>query len=84
MTLQELADELSRMCRDARKHGKQEAAILLFGIKYADQLHDLHLDSGEAITRIIKKIVELSDIRDSFHTDVRKGMKLAEFVVPRS
>ena len=71
---QELANELSRTYRNARK-GDAVTMIHLFGITYANQLRK----SEESIQRI----VERSDIPDSYHREVHKGMKLARFVVPR-
>ncbi|MDE0537853.1 MAG: hypothetical protein OXH94_03900 [Rhodospirillales bacterium] len=75
MTPQELANELSRMYRNAPR-GDTVAMIHLFGIIYADQLRD----SEESTQRI----VERSDIPDSYYAEVNKGMNLARFVVPRS
>ena len=75
MTPQELADELARMYCNACKN-YQVAMIHLFGITYANQLRD----SEESI----RSIVQRSGIRDSYVTEVNKGIRLAEFVVLKS
>lgn len=72
MQIQQLADILSERVRNAEK-GERVTQIHLFGIEYADQI-------GSAAT----KVVEASEIDDSFATEVRKGIKLARYVMRRN
>ena len=70
MTVEQAARILREMY-DAGKHrGKQAAAIHLFGIKYANELRHLS----------IKDILVQADMPGSYHTEVSKGRKLAEYV----
>lgn len=56
-------------------HGKQVAKIHLFGVKYADVITRNNLS--------VKEIVNVSGINPSYATEVSKGIKLSEFVIPR-
>ncbi|PZD96650.1 hypothetical protein DNH61_07245 [Paenibacillus sambharensis] len=56
-------------------HGKQVAKIHLFGVKYADVIMRNNLS--------VKEIVSVSGINPSYATEVSKGIKLSEFVIPR-
>ena len=74
MTPEKLAGILSRMYHNARD-GESTTMIRLFGIKYADKI--------EACDKSPEDIVRLSGIKkDSYGTEVRKGMKLAPHVIP--
>ena len=72
MTLEEAGRKLREMY-DAAPDGEQVAHIHLFGIKYADELDDL-TNMG---------IVRQAGMRESYHTEVAKGRKLAKYVCPR-
>ena len=74
MTETELAAILSRMYLGA-PDGEAVAMIQLFGVQYADEI----VESGSSPSRIVK----LSEIPDSYGTEVHKGMRLARYVVPR-
>ncbi|OBZ09042.1 hypothetical protein A8L34_23130 [Bacillus sp. FJAT-27264] len=74
MTVNELGKILSDMYRNA-PHRKQVAKIHLFGVKYADVI--LKNDFS------VKEIVAASGINQSYATEVSKGIKLSEYVVPK-
>ncbi|MEK5161217.1 hypothetical protein PUW24_07235 [Paenibacillus urinalis] len=74
MTVTELGKILRDMYRSA-PHGNQVAMIHLFGIKYADVI----LKNGFGV----KEIVVASGIRQSYTTEVSKGVKLSEYVITR-
>jgi uncharacterized protein YunC (DUF1805 family) len=67
--LDDLANALREMYKRA-KRGERATAVHLFGIRYADQL-------GGAP---IKEIVLRAGLTESWGTEVRKGMKLAQHV----
>ncbi|WP_342476594.1 hypothetical protein NYE24_21260 [Paenibacillus sp. FSL H7-0350] len=74
MNVQELGRILSDMYNKA-PHGKQVAKIHLFGVKYADVIQRNHYS--------VKDIVAASGINISYATEVSKGIKLSEYVVPK-
>jgi hypothetical protein len=65
----ELADELRRACVAAPKGGRV-VTIHLFGIRHAERLKGVNL----------KELAERAGIGASFGTELRKGIRLAEFV----
>jgi hypothetical protein len=75
-------DELVRILRDAVRsapEGEIVVSIHIFGIAYARDLQDVSL----------RELVRLAGIRPSYQTEIRKGMRLAEYVrivsdLPRS
>ena len=75
MTPEKLADILSVMYQDA-PDGEATTMIHLFGVKYADEIHDC----GATVTEIVR----LSSLSDSYNAEVSKGMRLARYVVPRA
>ena len=75
MTPDELARTLSEMYHDA-PDGEATTMIHLFGIKYADEIRDC----GAPVTEIVR----LSGLRNSYSTEVYKGVRLARYVVPRT
>ncbi|KAF6558332.1 hypothetical protein G9G63_25735 [Paenibacillus sp. EKM202P] len=74
MNVQELGRILSDMYNKA-PHGKQVAKIHLFGVKYADVIQRNNYS--------VKEIVATSGINNSYATEVSKGIKLSEYVVPK-
>ncbi|MGO4107890.1 HTH-like domain-containing protein [Paenibacillus sp. YAF4_2] len=74
MNVQELGRILSDMYKKA-PHGKQVAKIHLFGVKYANVI--------QRNNHSIKDIVAASGINISYATEVSKGIKLSEYVVPK-
>ncbi|MNN11828.1 hypothetical protein D3C81_1248030 [compost metagenome] len=74
MNAQKLGKILSEMYHNA-PDGKQVAKIHLFGVKYADIIHRNHYS--------VKDIVASSGIRSSYVSEVNKGIKLSEFVIPK-
>ena len=75
MTLNELSGKLSEMYNDAPK-GDSVAMIHLFGIKYANEIKESNYSK--------KDIIEQSGISASYLTELTKGVKLAEYVIPKS
>ena len=72
MTLEEAGRKLRKMY-DSAPYGEQVAHIHLFGIKYADELGSLtNMD-----------IVRQAGMRESYHSEVAKGRRLAKYVRPR-
>ncbi|HBV87532.1 MAG TPA: hypothetical protein DEF42_12970 [Desulfosporosinus sp.] len=70
--------ELGRILRemyDNAPAGYQVANIHLFGVKYASII----LGENLKVTDIIKA----SGIKESFKTELNKGVKLAKYVVPK-
>ncbi|MBM6995772.1 hypothetical protein IM700_008840 [Paenibacillus sp. DXFW5] len=74
MNVQDLGKILGDMYNKAPQ-GKQVAKIHLFGVKYAEVIHKNHYS--------VKDIVTASGINISYTTEVSKGIKLSEYVVPR-
>jgi|TARA_B110000967_G_C18770338_1_gene502719 hypothetical protein len=75
MTLNELGTKLSEMYNDAPK-GNAVAMIHLFGIKYANEIKESNYSK--------KDIIEQSGISTSYLTELTKGVKLAEYVIPKN
>ena len=69
MNIDEAAKILRRAYCQAPK-GKKTTGLHLFGIKYADELSEVDLN------QLIKK----AGIRDSYYTEIRKGIRLSEYV----
>jgi|APSaa5957512535_1039671.scaffolds.fasta_scaffold26858_2 hypothetical protein len=74
MTLNDLADILAKMYKTAPK-GEAVLMIHLFGVKYADEIRSLGLNSRE--------IVEASGLKITYKTEVNKGMNLSKYVIER-
>jgi hypothetical protein len=75
MTLNELGTKLSEMYNNAPK-GDAVAMIHLFGIKYANEIKDSKYSKKDIITQ--------SGISASYLTELTKGVKLAEYVIPKN
>lgn len=69
MTIGELALELKRSV-DSGPPGDRVVRIHLFGIRRAAELNGIPL----------KALVELAGIPESYHTEIHKGMRLADWV----
>lgn len=69
MTIGELASELNRVVNQAPS-GERVVNIHLFGIRRARELRGVPL----------KELVLLARIPQSYHTEVYKGMRLADHV----
>lgn len=67
--MSELAEELRRACAEAPK-GDKVVTIHLFGIRHAERLKGLNL----------QELAEGAGIGASFGTELRKGVRLADFV----
>lgn len=65
----ELAEELRKACAAAPK-GERVVTIHLFGIRNASRLEGIN----------VNELAERAGIGKSFGTELRKGMRLAEFV----
>ena len=75
MNLNELGAKLSEMYNNAPK-GDAVAMIHLFGIKYAAEI------KNDAFSK--KDIIEQSGISSSYLTELSKGVKLSEYVIPKN
>ena len=75
MTLNELGLKLREMYENAPK-GDAVAMIHLFGIKYAAEIKNCEYSK--------KDIIEASGISSSYLTELTKGVKLSDYVVPKS
>jgi hypothetical protein len=71
--LDQLGAILRRMYEDAPS-GEQVARIHLFGIKYAADIRGAGFNARE--------VVGASGLKQSYHTEVNKGMNLSRYVVP--
>ena len=69
MHIEEASRILKRMYNNA-PYGKKECAIHFFAIKYADQIQDMSK----------KEIVIGAEMRESFQTEINKGVNLAQYV----
>lgn len=72
MTEKELTTKLGDMYFNAAK-GEAATMIHLFGIKYATELQ----------VQNIRDIVKGAGLYESYKTEVRKGMNLAKYVIPK-
>ena len=75
MNSAELGEILKEMY-DKAPHGHQVANIHLFGVKYAAVIQRNHLKPSD--------IVEASGLNPSYSSEVSKGIKLSEYVVPKN
>jgi hypothetical protein len=73
MNIKELGSKLREMYTNASK-GVAVAMIHLFGIKYAAEINKNEFSK--------KDIIKASGISESYLTELTKGVKLAEYVVP--
>ena len=69
MTVGEAAAVLKRMYENA-PHGEKVTCIFLFGIIYADDLAALS----------VRDVVREAGVRPTYYTEIRRGIKLAEYV----
>lgn len=67
-TADELGGSLYQQCLSAGD-GNKVAVIHLFGMRYADEIREAGVDA----------VIEASDLDESYRTELRKGMKLAEY-----
>lgn len=72
MTLQQLGEKLSQIYFES-KDGETAAMVHLFGIKYASEI----IESGASM----KAIAKAAGIRESYGTEISKGVKLSKFVM---
>lgn len=75
MSINELGKQLYEMYSSA-PHGEQVAHIHLFGIKYANEI----LRNNYTI----KEIIRISGLKESYSTELSKGIKLSKYVLPKS
>jgi len=73
MNVKELGLKLREMYIDAPK-GDSVAMIHLFGITFANEINKF--DNPK------KEIIKISGISESYITELSKGIKLADYVVP--
>ena len=70
MTVGEAAAKLKRMYRVDAPRGKKGPYLILFGIKYADDLARLPLAS----------VIQEAELHPTANVEIRYGMKLADYV----
>ena len=75
MTLNQLGTKLNEMYNNAPK-GDSVAMIHLFGIKYAMEIKQSNYSKKDIITQ--------SGISTSYLTVLTKGVKLANYVIPKN
>lgn len=75
MRPEELGRTLRKMYDDALPNEKA-TMVHLFGIRYVKEIRDC----GGSVNEIIR----LSGLYKSYETEVRKGVNLARYVVPRA
>lgn len=71
MTLEELGKILQKMYFESEE-GESVAMIHLFGVKYAAEIANLGASK--------KEIAKSAGIRESYGTEISKGVKLARYV----
>ncbi len=71
MNENELAEIMRDMYRNAPR-GEQSTALHLFGVRYVAELSAPNVS--------INRVAELSGVGNSYHTEIRKGMRLARYV----
>ena len=74
MTVDELGLELRRMAEDGKKRREKNAMIVLFGIKFADELKNVRVKD------VIKETFGKTPSRE---TQINTGRQLAKYVTPR-
>lgn len=74
MNIQELGSKLNDMYFNSGD-GETVAMIHLFGIKYSNEIKA----SGESM----KAVAKAAGIRESYGTEIGKGVRLAKFVIPK-
>ena len=74
MTTDELVEILARMHHDGFAAGEAKIMIILFGIKYADEIRAC----GESPAKIAKR----ATTREHYGNEIGQGMKLARHVQP--
>lgn len=71
MTLHQLGEKLNQMYFGA-DDGETAAMVHLFGIIYANEINDVDAS--------MKAIAKAAGIRESYGTEISKGVKLAKYV----
>ncbi len=74
MTLDDAAKTLRKMYDGGLAERDQATQVHLFGIKYAQEIDGMPL----------KEIAARAGISENYGTEIRKGVKLAKYVVVRS
>ncbi len=67
--MKEISDALKKAC-DSAAPGDRVVTIHLFGIEHAETLHGMNL----------KEIAVRAGISETYGTELRKGVRLAEYV----
>ena len=70
MTYSEAAKKLKDMYEKGGQRKEQVTMIHLFAIKYADEISGMSLPD----------ILNLAEMNESYKTELRKGIKLSEYV----
>jgi hypothetical protein len=81
MPIEELATILSQMYDNA-PDGEKAAMIHLFGIRYARIIRDNNFVAADIIRNTI--LNDGTQMRESYITEINKGIKLARHVIDRA
>lgn len=73
MDIINIASQLRKMYDEGAKNKEQVAMIHLFGIKYASIIEENKYS--------INEILKYAQMRESYHTEIRKGMNLSKYVI---
>lgn len=73
MEIIDLASKLREMYDEGEKNKEQVSMIHLFGIKYASVIEENKYS--------INEILRYAQMRESYHTEIRKGMNLSKYVI---
>jgi len=80
MTITELAKELSKMYENA-DDGETATMVHLFGIRYSKYILENNISINDIINST--RLKNGSSITSGYNTELRKGIKLAKYVVER-
>ena len=75
MTSQELVEILARMHREGLANGEAGPMVILFGIRYADEIEAC----GVSRAKLAKQAIPHSN---TYEAEIGKGIKLARYVQP--
>jgi hypothetical protein len=81
MTITDLAKELSKMYENANK-GETATMVHLFGIRYSKYIQENKIPINDILNST--RLKNGSSIPSGFDTEIRKGVKLAKYVVERN
>jgi len=77
MSIEELANILVRMCDNAEQDKEKSVMPHLFGIRYANEIGNMHTEIVTEANYIDKRV------RTAYAIEVYKGVRLAKYVIDR-